>query len=190
MDFTHCYTARAALRAISLAACLAAALAADGHDGMSFLSIPGARYVEMPYTFSMDRANMKRQGSGTVWLLMEGDEFIMRLRGQGKSPRYGQGGVTVLADTQAQAMYVTFDFEALRETQCLKYPFPKVSDFQAKAEKLDRWTSLAWSGDGRSKSLNLQRAWLRRRWIQELIALASLCVRHTHIRVQEYSEVL
>eukprot|EP00929_Paragymnodinium_shiwhaense_P021511 TRINITY_DN14013_c0_g1_i5.p1 TRINITY_DN14013_c0_g1~~TRINITY_DN14013_c0_g1_i5.p1 ORF type:complete len:693 (+),score=124.80 TRINITY_DN14013_c0_g1_i5:300-2081(+) len=109
---------------------------------------------------------------------MEGDEFIMRLRGQGKSPRYGQGGVTVLADTQAQAMYVTFDFEALRETQCLKYPFPKVSDFQAKAKKLDRREERVRRG---LKDAGLERRREQHRKVPDAVTLQ--WTRHTDLKL-------
>merc|ERR1719491_1440424 len=83
--------------------------------------------------------NMRRKGRGEIWFGFNADSIPqMRLRGAARSPRFGDGEITVVADGVTQKVYAQFKLGELHETQCITYPFPTLDD---NAYRIDRLRS-------------------------------------------------
>lgn len=88
-------------------------------------------YVHTHYTFNLERANMKRQGTGEFWLRFDpANDGLphLRLRGAAHSPRFGEGDITIVVDPKKKVLHALFALGELHEAQCVTYPFPSPSD--------------------------------------------------------------
>jgi len=83
-----------------------------------------SKRVHTRYEFTLNRRDMKRQGAGEVWLSFAKTLPRMRWRGAARSPKFGDGQITVVIDPEKRVMYTLFQLPDLREKQCLIYPFP------------------------------------------------------------------
>jgi len=95
-------------------------------------------YMHVHYNFTLNRQDMHREGSGELWLSFHHGTPRMRLKGAARSPRFGDGEITIVVDSGTRTMHVLFKLGALHEAQCIQYPFPRIED------NLDRMKRLRW----------------------------------------------
>jgi len=75
---------------------------------------------------------------GELWLSFKDNIPRMRLQGSARSPRFGDGEITIVVDSGTDSMYVLFKLGELHEAQCVVYAFPRIEDNAARMERL-RW---------------------------------------------------
>jgi len=89
------------------------------------------------YKFDFDRTNMRRQGQGELWFAFDESGLPeLRLRGAAHSPRFGDGEITVVANSRRKTMYALFKLDELHEAQCVSYEYPQLSEFKGRLERL------------------------------------------------------
>jgi len=110
----------------------------SGSNQQELVDALTSTYLHAHYKFSLSRQNMHREGIGELWLSFAGGAPRLRLRGTARSPRFGEGEITIVVDSGTETMYALFKLGELHEAQCVRYPFPKPADNVERLRKL-RW---------------------------------------------------
>eukprot|EP00928_Gymnodinium_smaydae_P007655 TRINITY_DN12741_c1_g3_i1.p1 TRINITY_DN12741_c1_g3~~TRINITY_DN12741_c1_g3_i1.p1 ORF type:complete len:1126 (-),score=259.33 TRINITY_DN12741_c1_g3_i1:25-3402(-) len=122
---------------IDCGACDQEMSAVDAKHQAPASSILDAPYISLDYQFEMRRLNMNAKGQGKLWIEFGSDFTSVRIQGMARSPTYGKGQITVVADGKNKVLYGMFDMENLHEVQCIKYPFPSLDENAARLDMLD-----------------------------------------------------
>lgn len=111
----------------------------EGSTGSNLPAL-GAQGMHVRYSFGVAQGRLKCDGTGDLWLSSAGGLPRLRLNGEAHSPRFGNGEVTLVADTQALVLYASFKLHVLHKTQCVTYRFPRIEEAQY-AERMEvlRW---------------------------------------------------
>lgn len=110
----------------------------DAKDLVKDTALLSNNYMHVHYSFNLQRLNMHREGTGELFLSFQDGNPRMRLKGAARSPRFGDGEITIVVDSSVKTMYVLFKLEELHEAQCVQYPFPRIKDRGARMDRL-RW---------------------------------------------------
>eukprot|EP00930_Biecheleria_cincta_P037769 TRINITY_DN25949_c0_g2_i1.p1 TRINITY_DN25949_c0_g2~~TRINITY_DN25949_c0_g2_i1.p1 ORF type:complete len:1046 (+),score=207.99 TRINITY_DN25949_c0_g2_i1:35-3139(+) len=104
-------------------------------------------YMHTEYTFDLNREGMERHGQGELWMSFEGGVPKLRLLGSAKSPKFGEGKITVFLDSSTRFLYANVDLGNLHKDVCIKYPFPdiqgtdRINTLKQRKQQIEQWRS-------------------------------------------------